>query len=288
MTYQNNSEHLGKPGMLSAPLDPQTLHLSNYIDFDLFQNVPSQIDWTTKKITPWGAMGNKNLADCTVAAAGHMIECWTSNVQNDCALNDQAVLTAFIALTGYDPVTGENDKAVHLSDTLKYWRKIGIGHHKINSYAIIDHTNKNVLKTALYIFGGLYAGINLPNSVHGKILWDVVPGELTGDNAPGSLGGHVVALLAYDEEYLTFISWGKVKKMTWNFLKTYGESIYAIIAEDFIKGNKTPLGFNLNTLQLDLEKIANLKNKTTMEAGRGGTKGGGSEMEAGSAGGAVA
>lgn len=281
MTLQKNPVFVGKPGMLPSKPDQRTLELTNYIHLDMFQHLPRQVDWIVKKATPWGDKNNLTLSDCTCAAAADMIECWTANAKAACTIDDQAVMTAFIALTGYDPATGKNDDAVYLSDALKYWRKIGIGDHKIKAYAIINHKNRDLIKAALEIFGGIYAGLSLPNSSRGQALWDVAPGELSSDFAPGSFGGHVVAILAYDDIHLTCISWGKVKKMSWAFLDFYGAELYAILTEDFLSQNKTPLGFNLTALKMDLKKITSIEDSIGVAAGFSGTKGGISGFKAG-------
>lgn len=281
MTLQKNSVFVGKPGMLPSKPDQRTLELANYLHLDMFQPLPRQVDWTVKKTTPWGDMNNFTVSDCTCAAAADMIECWTANAKAACTIDDQAVMTAFIALTGYDAATGKNDDAVELSEALKYWRKTGIGNHKIKAYAIIDHENRDLLKAALNIFGGIYAGLSLPNSCRGQVLWDVAPGELSSDVAPGSFGGHVVAILAYDDLHVTCISWGKVKKMSWAFLDLYGVELHAILTEDFLSQNKTPLGFNVTALEMDLKKITSIEDRIGMAAGQAGSKGGISGFEAG-------
>lgn len=63
-------------------------------------------------------------------------------------------------------------------------------------------------------------GLNMPKSLNtDHEIWDLMPGDLTGDNAPGSDGGHAVAVLGYDAQYITFITWGEKKQMTWAFWK---------------------------------------------------------------------
>ncbi len=146
---------------------------------------------------------------------------------------------------------------------MNYWRKKGIGGHKIRAYATIQYKNHDLVKAAVYLFGGIYVGLNLPNTIKGQEVWELMPGGLTGDNAPGSFGGHAVTVLAYDTKYLTCISWGKKKKISWDFWDAYCDELYAIVTEDFIADNKNPIGINLAKLAADL--LALTKAKKTLQ-----------------------
>jgi len=157
-------------------------------------------------------MSNWKLSDCGCAAAGHMIECWTANSKKEHVVQDKVVLKAFIALSGYDPAIGKNDDPLYLSAVLKYWRKNGIGKHKIKASATINYKDYAVIRAAVYLFGGVYAGFNLPDTIKGQDIWEVSAGALTGKKAPGSFGGHAINVVAYDDQYVTCISWGKSKE----------------------------------------------------------------------------
>lgn len=245
-------QFIGKPGILSSELDPRTLNLDNYLNVNEISEVPRVFDWTLKKKTPWLAMGNMKLSDCTCAAAGHMIECWTANAGRENIIDNKSVLHAYSSITGYDPVTGKNDTGAVCLKVLKYWKNKGVGDHKIEAFATIAHKRHELIKAAIYMFGGIYTSLSLPNTIKGQEIWDVVPGPLTGDSAPDSFGGHAVPILAFDETYLTCISWGKEKKITWAFWDAYCNEVFAVITSDFLKDNKTPLGMNISALQSDL------------------------------------
>ncbi len=243
-----------KPGALPSPDDSRNLNLGDYLKLDQM-SLPDQWDWTTKKNTPWGMMRNDQLNDCTCASAGHMIECWTANGLNAIDVPDDAVLTAFCALSGYDPATGKNDNPVCYADALKYWRTTGIGGHTIRAYTEVKCHKMDLVQTTIYHFGGGYAGLALPNSIRGQEVWDVDSDDLTGDRAPASLGNHAVTLLAYDDQCLTCVSCGQKQRMTWEFWNTYGNELYAVITDDFLTNGRTPIGFDVATLQTDLLRV---------------------------------
>ncbi|MEO8886585.1 MAG: hypothetical protein ABI367_11020 [Mucilaginibacter sp.] len=263
MSEQTIDHPLGQPKIDPNQADPRTLIFANYVDPATLHTVPMQMDFTTMVKKPWRRMGNWTLSDCTCAAAGHMIECWTANTTTEDIVLTREVITAFSALTGYDPETGKNDVGVNYLDALNYWRNTGIGDHKIRAYTKVDHKDYNMVRAAVYLFGGGYLGLNLPNTIIKKDIWEVMPGGLTGDRAPGSFGGHAVNIVAYDETYITCISWGKVKKLTWEFLDTYCYALFAVMTDDYLAEGKTPLGLNLAMLEADLLNIA--KHKKTLQ-----------------------
>ncbi|PTR01493.1 hypothetical protein C8P68_101727 [Mucilaginibacter yixingensis] len=248
---------------LVHPLDNRNLSFEKYIDHNTLEGVPAAVDFSKKKRTPWRRMGNWTANNCTCATAGHMIECWTANATHEDIILTREVMEVYIALSGYNPETHENDDGLYYQDVLKYWRKIGIGDHKIKAFTTVDLKNPKLVRAAVYTFGGAYLGMELPNTIIKQELWDVKPGGLTGDRAVGSFGGHAVNIVGYDENFIYVISWGKVKRLTWEFLETYGYVLYAVMSEDFFKAGVTPLGLSLNALEDDLMTLS--KAKKTLE-----------------------
>jgi hypothetical protein len=73
---------------------------------------------------------------------------------------------------------------------------------------------------------------------------------------PGSWGGHAVYLVAYDQDTLTCITWGQLKKMTWAWFEKYCSEAYALVSKDWIKATGvSPSGFDLATLENDLKLV---------------------------------
>lgn len=255
MTVSQDDTFSGKPGKLAPKTDARDLNLATYLQIENGEDIPLQQDWTVKKTSAWGMMDNNKLNDCAFASAGHLIECWDANLGKDRVVHTEAVLKAFIALTGYDPETGKNNNPVYLSDTLKYWRQHGIGRHRIEIYVSIPLKDHNLVKAAITIFGGISAGFALPKTIEKQTTWELSPGTEAGDSEPGSYGGHAVPVLAYDEETLTCISYGKKQQMTWTFWDTYCDEAFAIVTTDFLKENKNPLGMDLAAMKSDLMDI---------------------------------
>jgi len=314
MSQKLFDHEVGHPKIEPNQNDPRTLKFSDYIDSSTLNTLPLQHDWTIKVRKPWRRMGNWTLSDCTCAAAGHMIECWTANTTHEDVITTKEVVTAFSALTGYDPATGKNDVGVNYLDALKYWRATGIGDHKIKLFTLVDHSSHDLVRAAVYLFGGAYLGLDLPNTIIHKDIWEREPGDLTGDRAVGSFGGHAVNIVAYDENYITCVSWGKIKKLTWEFFDTYCYCLYAIVTDEFFKDGQSALGLNLPLMEENLLQITKKMHKHALQeqieeeaakngdaetvsvseasssggtGGASGTRGGSSGASAGSSGGSA-
>ncbi|MGM9476947.1 hypothetical protein ACS5PU_10965 [Pedobacter sp. GSP4] len=251
-----------KGGKPKAIKDPRSFKISDYLAIHQLQ-IPDAHDWTAAKKNKWDVFGNNRLYNCTCAAAGHMIECWTANASSAFEITEEAIVNTYITLSNYDPITKQNDDGVYMLDALKYWRKNGIEQHRIRVFATVPHDRREIVKASIYLFGGIYVGLQLPNSILKQKIWEVNPGELTGDNEPWSWGGHAVAILAYDKQHLTCIHLGKEQKMTWDFWETYNDEAYAIITQDFMEGDKNPLGFNLEAMERDLMELTQAKIRLT-------------------------
>lgn len=250
-------DHSGmKLGKSSPVNDPRTLMMADYLDTEALPPAPAKYVYA-KSISPtgWGMMDNDKIGDCTCAAAGHLIMEWTDDNGDLYTPPDQDIISAYAAITGYNPVTGANDNGAQETAVLNYWRNTGISGHKIFAYAALEPKNHNHIMLSTFLFGGCYIGMALPVSAQTQKVWSVPPGGAVGKGAPGSWGGHAVPVIGYDNHGLTVITWGATKKMTWSFWNAYCDESYAIISTDFAGTNKSPNGFDFAALQQDLTQI---------------------------------
>ena len=245
-----------KLGKRAPRHDPRTLHLAEYLQLEALPNIPTQKDWSGK-ITIWGMMGNDRIGDCTCAAAGHFIMDWTSNASTEVIPSDHDIIAAYSAITGYDPNTGSNDNGAYEIDVLNYWRRTGIASHKIDAYAALEPRNHAHIRASVFLFGGAYIGLALPVSAQTQNIWSVPAGGPHGRGAPGSWGGHAVNVIAYNSHFVTVVTWGALKRMTWGFWNEYCDESYAPLSQDFISNGVAPNSINWDNLQQDLSRIAN-------------------------------
>jgi hypothetical protein len=231
--------------------DARTLSLMNYLRPGKLPAAPTSMDFWSR-VSGWPMMENDKLGDCTVAAAGHMIQQWTRYSDAPCTPTDADVVAAYSAVSGYDPATGENDHGAAMLDVLNYWHKQGIGQHRILGYTGLS-TNADAVREAIYLFGNVYAGFDLPRSAQQQLVWDVV----AADGEAGSWGGHSVLIVGYDADGLVAVTWGGLKRLTWNFLDAYCDEAFAVLSNDFINQSThvNPDNFDLISLQRDLRML---------------------------------
>ena len=244
-----------KLGKKPAKFDKRTLLLGKYLTQELNPPPPS-VDYG-KAVPNWPMFGNDSLGDCTIAAAGHMIEVWTANTGVEKTLAESAIEGAYNHFSGGNPDAGAN-----MLDVLNYWRKTGIGKDKIHAFAQIEPKNNLQTQDSIYLFGNCYIGVSLPNFavVPGHFLdtpWIVPPSGPVGDAAPNPNNGHCIPAVAYDPRNIWVVTWGALKSMSWQFYNTYAEEAYAVLSLDWInKKRKTaPPGFNLAALESDLSAV---------------------------------
>ena len=248
-TTQIAAQMLGK---LPVRTDVRTLSLRRYMDGTRLPDAPDSYD-ETSGVDSWPMYANDRIGDCTTAAAAHMIEAWTAAGRGHAVeLPERAVLDAFDHVKLTDPVTGE-EGAVEL-DVLRFWRGTGIGGHRIGAYARVAVDDAQLVRTAAWLFGGLYVGFQMPLTAHAQPVWDWT-GSLTGPARPGSWGGHAVDVVRYDRNGLTVVTWGRLQQLTWSFWNRYCDEAYCILSEDFLEAGRAPNGFDLAALKADLKLV---------------------------------
>lgn len=251
-----------KYGKLPAKEGVNKLHFGKYAA--ALPAPPSGYGWGKAITQPWGMMLNDTIGDCTCAGVGHAIQVYTSNHHKEVTVSDADVLNLYITITGlegaaYNPTTGENDNGCVETDVLNYWQDNGFAGHKLGAWAAINQTSKMEVMQAIYYFGGIYIGLELPLSMENQTVWSIPNQKVvtTDPNyAPGSAGGHCVYVVSYDQKHLTCVTWGMTLEMTWDFFFAYCSEAYALISADWVNDTtKAPNGFDMNTLLTDLATL---------------------------------
>lgn len=113
------------------------------------------------------------------------------------------------------------------------WCRIarGANHYNIYAFAQVNHRNHAEVKAAIYLLMGVQLGVALPISAQQQLIdgkpWDVVSGP---DAAWGSWGFHMIYIPAYQTGAgLDCITWGKRQPLTWAFLDTYCDEMWASV-----------------------------------------------------------
>jgi len=242
-----------KLGRLAAKRSLKTPALGNYLQISKLPVPPIKNAWEYAVTAPWQMMKNDQLGDCTCAAAGHMIMNWSANTSTVVTPTDDEIIQAYTAVSGYDPSNGNNDNGAVELDVLNYWKSTGIAGHKILGFATVDVQNIDQVKAAMYLFGGVYTGFNVPQF----IMNDTGNHNWTQQSQDTNIiGGHAVPLFGYGRGGATLVSWGELYTLSWQFWQTYFDEAYAIVTSDWIKSTGlSPVGIDVNGLLTDLQAI---------------------------------
>jgi hypothetical protein len=241
-------------GKLPPKIDKRTLDLAPYVQSQkLDRIVPNRIDWRLTQ-SNWGMMRNDRVGCCTVAAAAHMIQAWTLNASEIQTVSDDEVIRVYSAISGYDPTMPDTDRGAYMLDLLKYWQRYDIGGHRIRAYATVKPTHDAMVRAAIWLFGGLYAGFALPITAQRQDVWSVE--SLVGDGRPGSWGGHTISQIQIDGDGQYCVTWGRNQRMTTGFLHAYCDELYAVVADDWLtEDGVTVGGFAPSELLQDVAKV---------------------------------
>lgn len=217
--------------------------------------VPPIVDWVSL-IEDWPMFANDAWGDCVFAMIGHSIQAATRYGQGaTVTLTDDDILAAYSAVTGFDinagpPGSNPTDNGTVIQDALNYWRKEGIGGHKILAFGQLDHENPTEIMAALHLFGHVQLGINFPASAMDQFNagqpWDVVKGSPIE-------GGHAINLgySKNDRGRIEWepISWARLLKMSPEFLASYVEEAWAVITPEWLDAvGNSPEGIDMASL----------------------------------------
>jgi hypothetical protein len=202
-----------------------------------------------------GSMANTDIGDCTCAAVGHAIQVWTSLASSQVVLPDATIISLYSKF-GYVPGDPNSDNGAAATDVLLYWYKNPVAGHTLDGFASIRPGNRTSIRDAIYLFGICYLGVQLPLTAQNGD-WILPAGQaLTGNWARGSWGGHAIPACDYDADTLTVISWGKLVKVSWNWLDAFCDEAYALLSKDWItKTGNSPPGFDWLALQNDMNSF---------------------------------
>jgi hypothetical protein len=238
-------------------VDARTMRFGSYLTPAL-PAPPASVDYGAK-VSAWPMYDNDKYGDCTCAAAGHLIQNWTANAGKEITPPDPTVLSFYEHFVGTPPPP---DEGCDMLSVLKYWRKTGLDRHTVKAFASIQLRNHAQAQNAIYLLGGIYIGVALPNSVvpqggnYLEIPWVVPPGGPVGDAAPNQNNGHCIPAVAYDATNLYIVTWGAVKSMSWEFYDAYADESFAVVSQDFVGlAGKDPAGFSLPEMLSDLKQL---------------------------------
>lgn len=241
-----------KLGKLAPKHDSRTLWFDSYIDKPKLPKIPKSYGYS-RGIRYWGMMGNDKIGDCTAAMEAHAVMCWTNATSKFYIPTDKEVVDFYSSVTGYNG-TEASDTGAALLDVEKAMRNIGLGGHRQGAFTAIQPKNIDHIKLALYIFGCVKIGVQLPDTCFDQAVWHI-PTNPGWSDLPNPNSGHAILLTDYDQKFVKVITWGEPKYATWEWIEACMDEGYVGLSKDFLMGKKSPAGFDIANLNADLKLI---------------------------------
>lgn len=244
-----------KLGKNPARHDPRTLAYARYRTGS--QSPPPDAHWGHG--LPFAMLGNDQYGDCVEAAYAHMVQIWGDRAGHPFVPAEAETLGAYSAITGFSPDDPNSDQGTDMLTAVKYWKSAGMGGQEITAYAAVNPLGRAQVEEAVAFFGGCYIGIQLPLSAQNQVaavdgLWTVETGP---DAQAGSWGGHCVPICGYNRDVLWCVTWGAIQGMTWDFLTTYCDEAYVLLAQEWMEASGvSPSGLAWGQLMADLANIS--------------------------------
>jgi hypothetical protein len=244
---------LGKLAPREAPLKLRTYAVA-------LAAPPAQANLDALHLADSNVFANDRLGDCAIAGPAHETLFWEShNGRPDAPITDQDVIAMYSDVTGYNPADPSSDQGSCVADVVHYRRTHGLidsagTAHKIAVGLGVAH-NATEVRQSISLFDVCGLGIQVPQQMMdavqaGSDIWDLPQGE------PDIVGGHYIAAIAYDPQFIHVISWGRLFRMTWRFWEALADEQWAYLSPEDVNGSGiSPNGLNLEQLQADIAQL---------------------------------
>jgi hypothetical protein len=230
--------------------DSRNLKLATYLDTTALPPVPKSTSHR-RAVAEWPMYGNDRYGDCVFAGAGHETQLWTALGGKPATPDEQAVLDAYSAVTGFDPRDPATDQGTVVLDALNWRRKVGLEGHKLGAYVEIDPHRHSQFRRAIDLFVCVGLGVSLPIAAQDHDDWHYPIGNGP-DDEPGSWGGHYTPAIDFDAHGLFVVTWGEVIRVSWAFIDRYCDEAYALLSAEMLHRGRDAHGFSISQLQSDL------------------------------------
>jgi len=221
--------------------------LSNYVKGTV-PSAPRSFDYSNR-VKDYPMALNDTYGDCTIAGVIHMLQLAYAEIGEVFEYpGDEAVKQEYFKLTG------GADTGLVEHEVLKTWMNDGLFGTKISAYAPVNIKNRDELAAAIYLFGSVYLGVEMPPDAETQFEshqpWHVP------QYAEEASGGHCVVATGCNRFGVDIITWGATESMTWQWWETYGSEAWVVIPEAFVELDHGPVwNVNILSLQEDLKNL---------------------------------
>jgi len=159
------------------------------------------IDWTKNWTLQFPILGNDSKGNCMYCAAVHLDQSFTGNVGAEATYDASTVINYYLKLSPWDQGLDENQ-------ITEEWTKglCGNPQASILDSLDVDVTNTELVKSAIFLFGGIQFIFSVPdkwiNNFQSGAVWDAPA-------SPDPRNGHGVAWNGVDEQdRVRLLTWG--------------------------------------------------------------------------------
>ena len=117
-----------------------------------------------------------------------------------------------------------------MTQGLNYWRSNGVGGHRLSQYIHIPPA----LSTMKRIIAGFGIGI-ISMGLNQSVIQAFQTGQLWATNYGPATEYHCVPLVAYDDNYVECVTWGRLQRMTWAFFGSYVMEAFIPVGPEMFK-----------------------------------------------------
>jgi hypothetical protein len=197
-------------------------------------------------ITKWDDYNNIKFKTCVPASAAYLLTSWTKNSNPPVKILDPKIIMDTLLAVA----PGQNiSKGCHMLRMLEYWRDSGMGGEKIDDFKPIQAQNSNLLKHAVYWFGGCMVGLMLPTSVKKSTDWVY---NISMDKETKE--GHAICVLGFEGNFFRAISFGKIILMDAMFYEKFNDETYIVLSQKnwaTFERDRSPTSPGLSYTELD-------------------------------------
>ena len=237
---------------------------AKYFDAANMPPVPDSFDYSTLNPTPLAdVLGNDTLGDCTAAGAGHLIDVFTAGGGSPVTITAAETIAFYSLSTGYVPGDPSTDQGGDEVTVLTYWRDHGFdgkGGHPIAGFMRVDPTNAALLKACCFYFGGLYFGLELPNSYTHP--FPSANGYVWGPGTPNPDQGHCIVGCGASATGIKDDSWGLLGEFEYDGIaelcsESNGGMVFAVLSKDWVSkmSGDSPDALDWATLVADFDGL---------------------------------
>jgi hypothetical protein len=181
-------------------------------------------------ITAWGSDQRK--CDVLASQANQLLRMGRLDQRRNLPLESKNVISRYRKLAGIHKWGDEDDIGMSVLYAMKTWHRQGWDlndkNYKIILYGEIEPNERDLLRTAAFLFRGIHIGLWLPRAVENKLAWDF-NGENGDEWKPGSLGGILAYCHGYDQHGYEIVYGGSKIRVSNEFVEKFSDECWVCL-----------------------------------------------------------